>query len=156
MEIERKFLIKELPDAILKNCDRAEIEQSYLDFGSEELPEKRIRKATQNGDSEYFYTEKSSGDLCREEEEYEISEYSYKRLKELAISPTVEKTRYYLSIDGFLIETDVYGGALKGLIVAEIEFPSTEVSESFTPPSWFGEEITYDKKYKNKNLAKLI
>ena len=156
MEIERKFLIKEFPDAILKNCVRAEIEQYYLDFGSEELPEKRIRKATQNGDSEYFYTEKSSGDLCREEEEYEISEYSYKRLKELAISPTVEKTRYYLSIDGFLIETDVYGGALKGLIVAEIEFPSTEASESFTPPSWFGEEITYDKKYKNKNLAKLI
>ena len=156
MEIERKFFIKELPDAILKNCDRAEIEQGYLDYGSEEIPERRIRKISQNGSAEYFYTEKSSGDLCREEEEYEISEYSYKKLKELIISPIIEKTRYYLYSDGFLIEIDVYGEALMGLTVAEIEFASLEESKKFTVPEWFGEEITHDKKYKNKNLAKLI
>ena len=47
MEIERKFLIKNLPENILSSCEFAEIEQEYLDFGEGEEPEKRIRlKAT--------------------------------------------------------------------------------------------------------------
>ena len=157
MEIERKFLIKSIPDDILSKCEFAEIEQVYLDYGSLDTPECRIRKTTKNGKTEYFYTEKDSGDLCREEDEYEISEYSYKRLKELAISSVVEKIRYYLSLTTTLTaEIDVYGGSLNGLRVAEVEFSSVEESESFSPPEWLGEEITYDKKYKNKNLAKLI
>ena len=155
MEIERKFLIKSLPRDILSDCEFAKIEQSYLDFGEDGEPERRIRKLTKNGSSEYFYTEKGSGDLCREEEEYEISEYSYLRLKDLTISSVVEKTRYYLSLSTALTaEIDVYSGSLEGIRVAEVEFSSLEESESFTPPEWFGEEITYDKKYKNKNLAK--
>ena len=155
MEIERKFLIKSLPRDILSDCEFAEIEQSYLDFGEDGEPERRIRRLTKNGSSEYFYTEKGNGDLCREEEEYEISEYSYQKLKDDTISSVVEKTRYYLSIaSGLTAEIDVYGGSLEGLQVVEIEFSSLEESESFTPPEWFGEEITCDKKYKNKNLAK--
>ena len=155
MEIERKFLIKSLPSDILENCDRADIEQGYLDYGSDKLPERRIRKLVKNESTTYFYTEKTSGDLFREEEEYEISEYSYQKLKEMVISLSVEKTRYYFPITPSLtVEIDVYGGALSGLVVAEVEFPSVEESEKFTPPEWFGEEITYDKKYKNKNLAK--
>ena len=156
MEIERKFLISSLPDNILQNCERAEIEQCYLDYGSDDTPECRIRRLSKNGSSEYFYTEKSAGDICREEEEYEISAYSYERLKALSVSPTVAKTRHYLPTGELTIEIDVYKGALEGLMVAEIEFSSLEDSQSFTPPEWLGAEITYDKKYKNKNLAKLI
>ena len=153
MEIERKFLITTLPDT--SGCEFAEIEQSYIDFGESGEPECRIRKMTKNGIPEYFYTEKGMGDLCREEEEYEISAYSYEKLKELVISKTVTKVRYYLPISENLIaEADVYGGALSGLHVVEVEFSSLEESEKFTPPEWFGEEITYDKAYKNKNLAK--
>ena len=155
MEIERKFLIKSIPSDILSKCEFAEIEQGYLDFGDGREPERRIRKLTKNGYSEYFYTEKGSGDLSREEDEFEISEYSYQKLKELVISQTVEKIRYYLSLTTTLTaEIDLYGGYLDGLCVAEVEFSSLEESELFTPPEWFSEEITYDKKYKNKNLAK--
>ena len=153
MEIERKFLIASLPD--LSGCDYAEIEQSYIDFGENDTPECRIRKLTKNGASEYFYTEKGLGDLCREEEEYEISAYSYEKLKELVISNVVAKTRYYFPLsDTLLAEIDVYGGSLSGLTVAEVEFNSIKESEEFTSPEWFGEEITYDKAYRNKNLAK--
>ena len=153
MEIERKFLIASLPD--LSDCEFAEIEQSYIDFGENGEPECRIRKLIKNGSTEYFYTEKGNGDLCREEDEYEISAYSYEKLKELVISNTVEKKRYYFVISSNLTaEIDIYGGSLSGLTVAEVEFSSPEESESFTPPEWFGEEITYDKTYRNKNLAK--
>ena len=153
MEIERKFLISSLPHQ-LSECKSARLEQGYLDFGDEDEPERRIRKLTENGSTLYFYTEKGNGDLCREEEEYEIPEYSYENLKELVISSILEKTRYYLPLDGLTIEVDIYGGSLDGLMVAEVEFSSLDEANAFVPPEFFGEEITYDKKYRNKNLAK--
>ena len=153
MEIERKFLVKELPNELSK-YDFAHIEQCYVDLGEGDEPEKRIRKLSRGGETIYFYTEKGKGDLFREEEEYEIPSYSYENLRELTVSSLIEKTRYYIPLDGDLTaELDVYGGTLEGLITVEIEFPAIEDSESFSLPEWFGEEITYDKKYKNKNLS---
>ena len=154
MEIERKFLINSLPDNVLSSCECAEIEQSYLDFGDGEEPERRIRKTVQNGEAKYFYTEKGKGDLSREEEEYEISEYSYNGLSDLVISPIIHKKRYYFSLSDTLIaEIDVYLGELDGLITVEIEFPDLQIAQEFKAPDWFGDEVTYDKRYKNKNLA---
>lgn len=153
MEIERKFLISRLPIG-LSECKCAHIEQGYLDFGDDDEPECRIRKLTEGDQTIYFYTEKGKGDLCREEEEYEIPEYSYKNLKELVVSSILEKTRYYLPLGDLTAELDVYGGSLEGLMVAEVEFATIKEAESFTPPEYFGEEITYDQKYRNKNLAK--
>ena len=72
------------------------------------------------------------------------------------ISKEIKKIRYYLPLtDGLTAELDVYGGFLKGLVTVEVEFRSIAGSENFEVPSWFGEEITYDKQYKNKNLAKI-
>lgn len=154
MEIERKFLLTSLPFDIATGQAFAELEQSYLSFGDSDEPERRIRKVEQGGEAKYFYTEKGLGDLCREEEEYEISEYSYKRLRELTITPTIKKRRYYFSLDTLLTaEIDVYGDALAGLITVEVEFPDLESASHFNAPTWFGKEITYDPKYKNKNLA---
>ena len=153
MEIERTFLIKSLPEGI-SSCLSAHIEQGYLGFGDGDEPERRIRKLTEGDKVSYFYTEKGKGDLCREEEEYEIPAYSYENLRELVISATLEKTRYYFPIGELTAELDVYGGSLEGLTVAEVEFTSLEQAESFEPPAFFGEEITYDKKYRNKNLAR--
>jgi CYTH domain-containing protein len=36
---------------------------------------------------------------------------------------------------------------------AEIEFESAEESGRFSPPKWFGDEVTNDKHYKNSGLA---
>ena len=153
MEIERKFLVKQLPEELDK-YDKAEIEQCYLDFGNGDETEKRIRRLTRGDETVYFYTEKSNGDLCREEEEYEIPSYSFDNLKELSISETVQKTRHYIPLsESLTAELDVYKGAHEGLITVEVEFQSLEESEAFSLPIWFGEEITGNAKYKNKNLA---
>ena len=53
-----------------------------------------------------------------------------------------------------MAELDVYHGELTGLVTVEVEFSSLEEAESFSPPAWFGEDITEDKRYKNKNLAR--
>jgi CYTH domain-containing protein len=65
----------------------------------------------------------------------------------------VEKQRQRLGLDGRAIELDVYGGALRGLIVAEVEFDDPWGAESFAAPYWFGREVTDDPAYKNQRLA---
>ena len=155
MEIERKFLVRQLPDE-LDRFERAEISQCYLDFGGETSPERRIRRMSTANSVKYFYTEKGTGDLARSEEEKEIDGEKYLSLKTEKISKEIKKIRYYLPLtDGLTAELDVYGGFLKGLVTVEVEFRSIAGSENFEVPSWFGEEITYDKQYKNKNLAKI-
>lgn len=64
------------------------------------------------------------------------------------------KTRYQFEENGTRIFVDVYSGNLEGLVVAEVEFASVAEAEAFVPPSWFGQDITSDKRYKNANLAK--
>ena len=53
-----------------------------------------------------------------------------------------------------MAELDIYYGELEGLITVETEFKSEKEANEFIVPNWYGKEITYDKRYKNKNLAR--
>lgn len=141
LEIERKFLIKKSPD--LEKRKYYNIEQGYISLD----PEIRIRKKNEK----CYITEKSSGKLIRSEIEKEIDIKVYNMLKNLVIGRMIYKTRYIIGN----IELDVYHKELTGLYVAEIEFSSREEAYSFVPPSWFGEEITNDKSFKNKQLSQV-
>ncbi|MCH7950556.1 MAG: CYTH domain-containing protein [Candidatus Dadabacteria bacterium] len=146
-EIERKFLVKELP-ADLENYPHSEIIQGYLIITDNDI-EVRIRK---KGDK-YFETVKAGSGLVRKESEKEITKEVFFDHWPLTEGKRVEKVRYEIEYGGKLIELDIYSGDLEGLVVAEVEFDSEEESVSFTPPEWFGEEVTHDERYKNKNLA---
>ena len=52
-----------------------------------------------------------------------------------------------------MVEVDEYEGDLRGLLVAEVEFDDEAASDAFTPPDWFGPEVTEDDRYKNRALA---
>jgi len=147
MEIERKFKIKYLPD--LSNCKKSEMIQGYLSYN----PEIRIR---QKG-NKYFITKKSDGTLEREELETEINAEVFNILSNLIQDNIINKTRYEMILNPNLIaEIDIYHGIYEGLIVVEVEFKSLEESLIFQAPDWFGEEITDDLSYKNKNLARKL
>jgi CYTH domain-containing protein len=66
----------------------------------------------------------------------------------------VEKIRHRAELDDGVAELDVYGGKLEGLLVVEVEFDSKEQAGRFTPPDWFGDEITEDSRFRNAALAK--
>ncbi len=51
------------------------------------------------------------------------------------------------------IEVDVFSAPFEPLVLAEVEFFSTEEAEAFLPPDWFGEEVTYCQEYHNSYLA---
>jgi len=145
LEIERKFLVKAVPD--MANYNVTEIEQSYLSFS----PEIRIRKKG----TKYFITKKSEGTEVREEIEFEIDDMTYEILSNLITGRTIRKLRVEIPLsDSAIAELDVYQDDLEGLFTVEIEFETEEQANEFVLPDWFGLEVTEDLRYKNKNLAR--
>ena len=143
MEIERKFLVKELPN--LSGAKSSEIMQGYVSIS----PEVRVRKL----DDKYYRTEKGEGTVVREEREWEISSKEGEALFASVQTNVIEKTRYYLPCGKYTAELDIYKGKFSGLCVVEIEFPTLDEANAFVPPVWFGEDVSEKKEYRNKNLA---
>lgn len=82
MEIERKFLIKELP-ANLEEFPFHHIEQAYLCTD----PVVRIRRQ----DETYILTYKGKGMVAREEYNLPLNEHAYLHLKEKADGNVITK-----------------------------------------------------------------
>jgi len=153
MEIERKFIVNEkrLPFK-LNRLVNYYITQSYLDTGDKSIV--RIRRIKDiHGKETYKLEFKTFGLLSREEICLNIDYGKYLELFSIC-KTSLSKTRYIFPYNKFTFEIDVYEDY--DFITLEVEFNSEEQANSFEPLDWFGEEITYDKKYKNNNLAKLI
>lgn len=146
-EIEKKFLLRELPFGA---TNKTKIRQGYLSVGD---PEVRVRAKGER----FFLTRKTGAGLAREEEEYEIAKEAFEILWSLTENARIEKTRYeILGADGLLWEIDEFQiGSSKKMFLAEVELP--EESSVFEIPPAIAEKIesdvTDDEKYKNKNLA---
>jgi len=63
------------------------------------------------------------------------------------------KTRHRFGLGGHTVELDVFHDELDGLVVAEVEFDSSDALRSFEPPPWFDDEVTDDRRYRNASLA---
>ncbi|WP_321447474.1 CYTH domain-containing protein [uncultured Cohaesibacter sp.] len=151
LEIERKFLVAELPD--LAGLESVDVAQGYLTH-SDDSVEIRLRKKAAGGTANYFMTLKSDGALERKEIEVAVSAEQFESFWPATMGRQVEKTRYVGALgDGLHYELDVFHGGLKGLLLVEVEFPSVEAANSFVAPDWFGADVTSNKGYKNKALA---
>lgn len=147
MEIERKYLIHTLPDH-LEQYPKRELEQGYLCTA----PVVRIRKDNER----YELTYKSKGLMVREEHNLPLTAEAYSHLKTKIDGRLISKTRYLIPLgEALTVELDVFHGDLAPLLLAEVEFPDEESANRFTPPDWFGEDVTFSSKYHNSNLSKL-
>lgn len=144
MEIERKFLIKDLPKD-LTSYPCSQIEQAYLN----ENPVLRIRRK----DDDYILTYKAKGMMAREENEFPLTKEAYEHLRTKADGKIISKTRYFIPLAPHTIELDVFHGDMEPLIMAEVEFASIEEANVFLPPDWFGQDVTMDRRYHNVNMA---
>lgn len=145
MEIERKFTVKRLPENLTDYpCKR--IEQGYLCT----RPVLRVRRKGEK----YWLTYKGEGLLVREEHEFPLDEAAYRHLVAKADGRIIQKDRYHIPYGAYTIELDVFDGELAPLVIAEVEFPSVEEANAFTPPDWFDEDVTEDPAYSNSNLSK--
>jgi adenylate cyclase len=147
MEIERKWVAEAVPAGV---CERTgtRIEQAYL-TSERDGPEVRIRRR----DGHCTLTVKSAGTLERTEVELAISGTDFAALWPLTNGRRLVKTRveYPLSSD-LVAEVDTFDD--RALILVEVEFASGEQAREFVPPGWFGQDVTDDPAYKNRNLAR--
>lgn len=160
MEIERKFLLKKLPEN-LEGYSYHLIEQAYLCTE----PVIRIRKQ----DEDYYMTYKGQGLMAREEYNLPLNKEAYEHLLLKSDGNVISKKRYLIPLSAseineeclsllgntsLLIELDEFAPPFAPLMLAEIEFPSEEAANAFRMPDWFSEDVTQDRRYHNSNMSR--
>ena len=147
-EIERKWVADRPPTAELRGGGTA-LRQGYIAIDGDVAVRVRIAPATA------WLTIKGGGEgLDRTEVEVELDVAEAEDLWRHTDGRRLEKTRYRVPVDEYTAEVDVFGEALAGLCVVEVEFPSVEAAEAFAAPAWFGREVTGRPEWSNASLAR--
>ncbi len=165
VETERKYLIK-YPDLAylrtLDGCRVLEMRQTYLDrLPDEPQTYRRVRTITENGVTSYVYTKKSPrAYLSRFEDEREVTREEYECLRKDASSELI-KTRYAFPFAGHVMEIDVYppeigGEIFDGYAILEVEMNDPDEAVEFPEFLEIVREVTDDRRYHNKTLAKKL
>ncbi len=150
IEIERKFILSEVLAADRLGVGVA-FRQGYL--AEEGAVEVRLRITSSNA----TLTVKTGKGLSRTEVDVAVSMEQAEGLWPHTAGRRIDKTRHRVVLDGpfgNVAEVDVYAGALAGLCVAEVEFSAEADAAVFTPPAWFGRELTGEPGWSNAALAR--
>ena len=112
MEIERKYLLKQLPSNLDSYASK-KIAQGYLCTS----PVVRVRRSNDS----YYMTYKGAGLMVREEYNLPLTKEAYDHLVQKIDGRLIEKTRYLIPLDGGLTaELDVFEGDLAPLTLVEV------------------------------------
>lgn len=143
MEIERKFIVKDLTNLDLSRYNYKHIIQDYLYKDMFTAIRKR-KIIDSDGNLSYTYTLKTNKvGFSVNEIEQNISKKDYINLGINSYFNQIDKTRYIIPyIDGLNIELDVFHGMFDGIIFAEIEFQNELQAKECILPTWFGRDIS--------------
>ncbi|MEB3289893.1 MAG: CYTH domain-containing protein [Leptolyngbya sp.] len=145
-EIERKFLVTR--DTWRTDDPGQRMRQGYIP--TQDARTVRVRVAGHQG---YLTLKGPAVGMVRPEFEYPIPLEDAETILSTLCQPSlVEKVRYRLPIDDVVWEVDEFFGANAGLILAEVELVTP--NQPIHLPDWVGEEVTYDGRYSNSNLAR--
>ena len=144
-EIERKFLVRGDQWQELVS-EKLTLRQAYV----ASMEDRSVRVRLTN-ETRATLTMKIGRAMTRDEFEYEIPVADAEELMGNAIGLVIEKTRHKVPFKGFVWEVDVFRGAHRGLVIAEVEMKT----ESDDPelPDWLGREVTGEYRYSNQALA---
>ncbi len=142
-EYERKFLLKEYP-VIFDQFSLEKIKQWYI---SKPMDNISIRIRLYNDNRCYLDFKRGIGI-----ERYEYgTKCVYDDIKGLIDDvPYIEKDRYKLRTDDYLLIIDNFSFGLK---LVEIESDDLEFIKNFKPFEWMGEEVTDKIEYTNNWIA---
>jgi CYTH domain-containing protein len=125
-----------------KGINLAKLVSMNIDFVPQEA---RLR----DKEGKFFFTVKGNGGLLRLELEQEINSGLFNDFWPETEKRRIEKMRLKKPYKDYDAEFDIYLD--RNLIIAEVEVPSIEKAEKLIP---LGRDVTDDKNYKNKNLAR--
>jgi len=145
-EIERRWLIREGAMPALASAPRRIIEDRYLQGGR-----LRLRAVfAEDIDPMYKLGKKYGREGLNPEQVVSIylTGQEYESLLALP-GASLRKARY--SLEGGSL--DVLEHPSTGLAIFEVEFPNQCASSTYVPPSFVGEEVTFDATYSGYALA---
>ena len=147
LEIERKFIVRQMPEGLLEPRSYKHIRQGYISTG----PEAEVRLRDKSG--VYTLTVKKGKGKVRSETEIDLSQEQFDSLWPLTSGQRVEKRRYKINYFDVDLEIDVFEGNNEPLMLLEVEFDTVEECDAFVIPDFVAEEVTEDSRYNNANLA---
>lgn len=146
-EVERKFILYSLPPDT-DSTSKITYERYFLEIG----PQREVR-IQRKGDEFYQEVKVTNSKLESSKEVATLTAEEFNKLRQSAIGSITRDSYTLASIKNVSIK--VYHGRLEGLIRAEIEFPSVDAASHFSPPDWFGPEITGSELGRDSKLLKL-
>lgn len=145
-EIERKFLIKEIPDLDWFESIYYERYFLYRDW----LFEIRIQKKW----DKYEFERKTKDNLFSSDKiKFEISENEFEKLKSFS-NECITRESYVLKWD-YNISIKIYHWKYEWFKRVEVEFWTEEEAINFEPLAWFWDEITESPLWKDSKLIEL-
>nr|WP_298100308.1 CYTH domain-containing protein [uncultured Shinella sp.] len=145
-EIERKFLVSGQRWRTFAN-EGVAIRQAYIVAQDDRSLRVRIY-----GDGRALLTIKvGHAALVRDEYEVEIDRDEAEDMLRHTVGTIIEKVRYKVPHEGYVWEVDVYSGAHRGLVIAEVELSS--IHDDPQLPNWVGREVTGESQYSNQSMA---
>lgn len=157
LEIERKFLVKSLPNK--KFNDLFKIEQYYLKNSEGIWERARTYHSDKSGDMYIHTIKKSVSKGVNMEDEYEMTKDQFEEFRQKCYLPNVEsrhisKERWIYKDNQLKWEVDVFKSGYN-LIVAEIEIPHKKYDLKF--PKFMEDiillEVTGLKQFSNRQLS---
>lgn len=145
-EIERKYLIKQMPN--LKNIKPVRYERYYINDNIDN--QIRVQKKDEKFELE---TKTKINDIEYKKEKKEITEQEFLNLIKDCKKVIIRDS--YLINEKINITIKIYHGIYKGLIRAEIEFNNEYEYSNFEIPKWFGKDITNTELGMDVRLIKL-
>lgn len=144
LEIERKYLVR--TDRLPRLRGGTPMRQCYFPVKS------GVGRVRISGRTAYLTLKGRTRGLARTEIECSIPLPLARALMEGLCSPdTVIKTRHRVRFAGRVWEIDRFGGANRGLVMAEVELPRSDAR--VVEPPWVGPEVSLDRRFANSALA---
>lgn len=145
-EIERKFLVSGQRWRTFAD-EGVAIRQAYI-----VAQDDRSLRVRVYGDGRARITLKiGHAALVRDEYEFDVERDEAEDMLRQALGNVIEKVRYRVPHEGHIWEIDVYGGAHRGLVIAEVELSS--IHDEPAMPNWVGREVTGESQYSNQSMA---
>ena len=146
LETERKFLVA--GDGWRQGVTRRrQLRQAYLIRGGRTS----LRVRVDGRDKAILTIKVGENAIVRQEFEYAIPVADAEALLAEREGSIIVKVRHEVTVGDGRWEIDVFEGENAGLVIAEIELAS--VDQGFERPEWIGEEVTFDRRYYNSELA---
>jgi len=155
LEIERKYLLRFLPDEA-RDGHRLDIAQGYIPGAQlhERIRRVSIRHGTGRVEEHFYRTVKLGDGVARTEIEEETTAAIFEAMWPLTKGHRLRKRRFRVDVDDRTWELDEFKN--RELVLAEIELESED--EPVTFPDWLApavqREVTTEPAFQNINLAR--